>query len=127
LPLHTKIEFSRRGIGEPVVFEPVDSLIMREYQLTPILASHYPPEAALEVPLRGICNGAPRTGTPAPAIGPGSKFRPDGRAPGKEQFLRVVWRHDGYLGNGGLSLFSPCQCLFSIFLQEEDKPYIFFF
>ena len=46
LPLHTKIEFSRRGIREPVVFEPVDSLIMREYQLTPILASHYPPEVA---------------------------------------------------------------------------------
>ncbi|MEI7879895.1 MAG: nucleotidyl transferase AbiEii/AbiGii toxin family protein [bacterium] len=46
LPLHTKIEFSRRGMSDPVVFEPVDSLIMREYQLTPILASHYPPEVA---------------------------------------------------------------------------------
>jgi hypothetical protein len=46
LPLHTKIEFSRRGMSEPVAFEPVDRVLMREYQLTPILASHYPPEAA---------------------------------------------------------------------------------
>ena len=46
LPLHTKIEFSRRGIGESVAFGPVDNLLMREYQLTPILASHYSPEAA---------------------------------------------------------------------------------
>lgn len=46
LPLHTKIEFSRRGMDDPVVFEPVDGLLMREYQLTPILASHYPPEVA---------------------------------------------------------------------------------
>ena len=46
LPLHTKIEFSRRGMSEPVVFEPVDGLIMRDYQLTPILASHYPADVA---------------------------------------------------------------------------------
>jgi predicted nucleotidyltransferase component of viral defense system len=54
LPLHTKIEFSRQGIGEPVVFEPVDSLIMREYQLTPILASHYPPEAAFRQKINAL-------------------------------------------------------------------------
>ena len=54
LPLHTKIEFSRRGIREPVVFEPVDSLIMREYQLTPILASHYPPEAAFRQKINAL-------------------------------------------------------------------------
>ena len=46
LPLHTKIEFSRRGMSAPVVFEPVDGLIMRDYQLTPILASHYPADVA---------------------------------------------------------------------------------
>ena len=46
LPLHTKIEFSRRGIDDEVVFGPVDNLLMRDYQLTPFLASHYPPEAA---------------------------------------------------------------------------------
>ena len=39
----------------------------------------------LEVPLRGIGNGAPRTGTPSSAIGPGSKFRPDR--------CRLPWSH----------------------------------
>lgn len=48
LPLHTKIEFSRRGMSEPVVFEPVDGLLMRAYQLTPILASHYPADVAFK-------------------------------------------------------------------------------
>lgn len=46
LPLHTKIEFSRSGITDPVSFDPVDSLLMRTYQLPPILASHYPMETA---------------------------------------------------------------------------------
>ena len=54
LPLYTKIEFSRRGIGEPVVFGPVDNLLMREYQLTPILASHYPPEAAFRQKINAL-------------------------------------------------------------------------
>jgi predicted nucleotidyltransferase component of viral defense system len=48
LPLHTKIEFSRRGMNEAVVFEPVDGLLMRDYQLTPILASHYPADVAFK-------------------------------------------------------------------------------
>lgn len=46
LPLHTKIEFSRRGMDDPVAFESVDSLLMREYQITPFLASHYSAAAA---------------------------------------------------------------------------------
>ena len=46
LPLHTKIEFSRRGITDPIVFGPIDSLLIRDYQLTPILANHYPAESA---------------------------------------------------------------------------------
>ncbi len=54
LPLHTKIEFSRRGMTDPVVFGPVDSLLMREYQLTPILASHYPPEAAFRQKINAL-------------------------------------------------------------------------
>jgi hypothetical protein len=54
LPLHTKIEFSRQGMGEPIAFGPVDSLLMREYQLTPILASHYPPEAAFRQKLNEL-------------------------------------------------------------------------
>ena len=54
LPLHTKIEFSRRGIDDPVAFEPVDSLLMSDYQITPILASHYPPEAAFRQKLNAL-------------------------------------------------------------------------
>jgi len=46
LPIHTKIEFSRHGIDQPIAFDPVDGLLMRAYQLTPFLASHYPPEVA---------------------------------------------------------------------------------
>ena len=46
LDIPTKIEFSRRGIDDPIAFECVDSVLMREYQITPFLASHYPPEAA---------------------------------------------------------------------------------
>ena len=56
LPLHTKIEFSRRGIAEPVVFGPVDRLLMRDYQLTPILASHYPPESAFLQKVNALIN-----------------------------------------------------------------------
>lgn len=54
LPLHTKIEFSRRGIDAPVAFGPVDGLLMREYQLTPILASHYPPDAAFRQKINAV-------------------------------------------------------------------------
>jgi predicted nucleotidyltransferase component of viral defense system len=54
LPLHTKVEFSRRGIGEPIAFEAVDGLLIREYRLTPILASHYPPEAAFRQKIHAL-------------------------------------------------------------------------
>lgn len=53
-PLHTKIEFSRRGMSDPVDFGPVDSLLMREYQLTPILASHYSAEAAFRQKIHAL-------------------------------------------------------------------------
>ena len=41
LPLPTKIEFSRRGIRAGVNFGPVAAELIREYELSPILASHY--------------------------------------------------------------------------------------
>lgn len=47
IPLHTKIEFSRRGAGEDVIFESVDPLMMGIYKLTPIYASHYSMHAAM--------------------------------------------------------------------------------
>src|SRR5690349_2551554 len=46
--VNTKIEFSRRGIDELVDFGIIDSLILQNYQLTPILASHYAKEAAFK-------------------------------------------------------------------------------
>ena len=47
MPLHTKIEFSRRSSEETSLFEPVEPLIISTYQLTPIYASHYSIRQAL--------------------------------------------------------------------------------
>lgn len=58
LPLHTKIEFSRRGMEASPVFEPVDSALMRDYQLTPFLASHYPPETAFRQKIDALIHRA---------------------------------------------------------------------
>jgi predicted nucleotidyltransferase component of viral defense system len=38
---HTKIEFSRRGMKTGLAFDSVDANLIREYELAPILASHY--------------------------------------------------------------------------------------
>jgi hypothetical protein len=46
LPLPTRIEFSRRGMKEGVVFGPVVPELIRAYGLAPILAGHYGAEAA---------------------------------------------------------------------------------
>lgn len=43
----TKIEFSRRGIDEGAIFEPVDGQLLQQYRLAPILASHYSSDVAL--------------------------------------------------------------------------------
>ena len=45
--LPTRIEFSRRKFDKEIVFEAVDSEIIRIHDLRPILASHYGLEAAL--------------------------------------------------------------------------------
>jgi hypothetical protein len=47
LPLHTKLEFSRRPNTEGAVVEPVSAAVLAEYQLMPVLAPHYPLPAAL--------------------------------------------------------------------------------
>lgn len=47
LPLHTKIECSRRPTTEDAVVEAVSSTVLAEYQLMPVLAPHYPLAAAL--------------------------------------------------------------------------------
>ena len=46
MPIPTKIEFSRRQMDEPCVFEPIDPEVIRRYQLYPILINHYTKEAA---------------------------------------------------------------------------------
>ncbi len=46
MPLPTKIEFSRRGMDEGLVFEPIDLELIHRYQLQPILTNHYTQEAA---------------------------------------------------------------------------------
>jgi len=48
LPIHTKIEFSRRGFDSGVIFEPVDPMIIQQYHVPPILANHYSAEAAYQ-------------------------------------------------------------------------------
>lgn len=58
LPLHTKIEFSRRGFEQETVFEPLDPAMMRDYQLTPFLASHYPPSVAFRQKVNALIHRA---------------------------------------------------------------------
>lgn len=42
LPLYTKIEFSRGNqLGNDVIFEPINSQILKQYSLMPIMANHY--------------------------------------------------------------------------------------
>jgi hypothetical protein len=47
IPLHTKIEFSRRPTMEESKVEPIAASILAEHQLMPFLAPHYPLAAAL--------------------------------------------------------------------------------
>jgi len=46
LPLPTRIEFSRRGLTEEVVYGSVDAGLIRAYQLPPVMVSHYSAGAA---------------------------------------------------------------------------------
>lgn len=47
IPLHTKIEFSRRPAMEESKVEPIAASVLAEHQLMPFLAPHYPLAAAL--------------------------------------------------------------------------------
>lgn len=53
-PLPTRIEFSRRGLEEPIKFELVAPEIIRAYEISPIMANHYPPEVACEQKIRAL-------------------------------------------------------------------------
>ena len=47
IPLHTKIEFSRRPTVEESSVEPISASVLAEHQLMPFLAPHYPLAAAM--------------------------------------------------------------------------------
>jgi len=44
IPIPTKIEFSRRQKGGDYTFETVDTLLLKKYDLPPVLVNHYTPE-----------------------------------------------------------------------------------
>jgi predicted nucleotidyltransferase component of viral defense system len=45
-PIPTKIEFSRRGLDSPSLFERINPSLVRHYRLTPFMSTHYPAEVA---------------------------------------------------------------------------------
>lgn len=47
-PIHTKIEFSRREFKKQILFGPVDSRIIQQYQIPPVLVNHYDANTAFE-------------------------------------------------------------------------------
>jgi len=55
-PLPTKIEFSRRGLDDDVLFESVDPALVRAYRLPPLMLSHYGPEAAVRQKLEALAH-----------------------------------------------------------------------
>jgi len=54
--LPTKIEFSRRGLDEGLLFEPVDGELLHGYRLSPMLASHYSKERAFLQKVNALAN-----------------------------------------------------------------------
>ena len=54
VPLHTKIEFSRRPTTEESVFEALDSSILQAYQLLPLLVRHYPLSTAVRQKVQAL-------------------------------------------------------------------------
>lgn len=58
LPLHTKIEFSRRGSQEEYVLEPVRSEIARPYGIPPPMANHYTAAAAIRQKIGALAGRA---------------------------------------------------------------------
>lgn len=58
----TKIEFSRRGLDNPIDFEPINSAVLNAYRLHPIFVPHYGPGIAFKQKIRAL---ASRTETQA--------------------------------------------------------------
>ena len=58
LPAHTKIEFSRRGLAEGHVLEPVLAEVVRPYGLPAPTAQHYTAAAAVRQKIRALAGRA---------------------------------------------------------------------
>ena len=52
--LFTKIEFSRRGLKESAVVEPVPALILRSYKMAPLLVPHYDATSAVSQKIHAL-------------------------------------------------------------------------
>jgi len=53
-PVPTKVEFSRRGLDQGSIFEPVSPEIVRLYELAPVMANHYPAPVVWQQKIRAI-------------------------------------------------------------------------
>jgi len=56
LAVPTKIEFSRRTMGQKVAYEAIDGELIRHYHLYPILCNHYDREAAFFQKIDALIN-----------------------------------------------------------------------
>lgn len=54
LPLHTKVEFSRREFEDDTIYEPIDSQIIRQYSLSPFMANHYSIQSMFRQKIRAL-------------------------------------------------------------------------
>jgi predicted nucleotidyltransferase component of viral defense system len=54
MPLPTKIEFSRRAMQENFAFEPVDSELISNYSLYPIMLNHYTARSAFNQKINAL-------------------------------------------------------------------------
>jgi predicted nucleotidyltransferase component of viral defense system len=58
MPIPTKIEFSRRKMGAGVVYEAIDSDIINQHRLYPIICNHYERDAAFIQKMYALINRA---------------------------------------------------------------------
>jgi predicted nucleotidyltransferase component of viral defense system len=56
VPIHTKIEFSRRGIDAGIELDTINKLLTQQYQLPPIFIPHYNANTALKQKLSALIN-----------------------------------------------------------------------
>lgn len=54
LPLHTKVEFSRREFKDDTIYEPIDSQIIRQYSLSPFMVNHYSMQSMFRQKVRAL-------------------------------------------------------------------------